>query len=62
MTGPLRVGGEPIIEGPVHFVIYERYLTHWEDGTPIGDDEKAIVFDQMVDAALDRGWTFKIER
>ena len=57
----LRVGGEAIIEGPVHFVIYGRCLTHWEDGTPIGGDEKAVVLRQVVDAALHRGWTFKIE-
>jgi hypothetical protein len=57
----LRVGGEAIIEGPVNFVIYARYLTHWEDGTPIGDDEKAIVLDRVVDASADRGWTFEIE-
>jgi hypothetical protein len=58
----LHVGGEATIEGPVHFMIYARYLTHWEDGTPIGDDEKAVVLDQVLDLALKRGWTFKIER
>ena len=30
------------------------YLTHWDDGTPIGDDEKAMILDRVVDAAAAR--------
>ena len=55
----LRVGGEAMIEGPVHFVIYGRYLTHWEDGTPFGgrcrprswvDVQDRVVIDQAYSA------------
>ena len=45
----------------VRVVTSGRYQSHWNDGTPTGDDEKAIVLDQVVDSALDRGWAFKIE-
>jgi hypothetical protein len=37
------------------------YETAWEDWTPIADDGRAIVLDQVVDAALGRRWMFKIE-
>ncbi len=57
----VHVGGEAIIEGPVNFVIYASYLTHWEDGTPIGDDEKAMFLGRVVDAAAARGWILEIE-
>jgi hypothetical protein len=60
----LRVGGEWLIgDAPddPDFVIYAQYITHWEDGTSISDEEKAEVLDKVIGEAAKRGWKFEIE-
>ncbi len=60
----LHVGGEWLIgDAPddPDFVIYARYITHWEAGTPISDEEQAEVLDRVIDEAAKRGWKFVIE-
>jgi Immunity protein 74 len=57
----LHVGGEALLEGHPDFLIYARYINHWEDGTSISDEEKADVLDRLVEEAVKRGWKFEIE-
>lgn len=58
----LHVKGEALIAGDPDFLIYAQYITRWEDGTPISDEQKAEVLDRLVDEASTRGWKFEIER
>jgi uncharacterized protein YeaC (DUF1315 family) len=37
----LHVGGEALLAHDPDYLIYARSITHWEDGTPISDEEKA---------------------
>jgi Immunity protein 74 len=60
----LHVGGEWLLgDAPddPDYVIYARYITHWQDGTPISDEEQAELLDRVVDEAAKRGWKFVIE-
>jgi hypothetical protein len=57
----LRVGGEALIEGDEHFVIYSRYITQWEDGSPIEAEERDSLLRAVVAAAQERGWHFVIQ-
>jgi Immunity protein 74 len=57
----LRVAGEYLLARDPDFLIYARYITHWEDGTAISDEEQADVLDRVVDEAAKRGWKFEIE-
>ncbi len=44
------------------YVIYARYITAWDDGTTLSDEEQAELLDEVVDEAVRRGWKFEIER
>jgi hypothetical protein len=56
----LHVGGEALLEGDPDYTIYADYITHWEDGTPLSEDEKAAILDDVVAEAARRGWKFEI--
>lgn len=57
----LRVGGEGLFDRDPDFVIYPSFITHWEGGSAITDEEKAAVLDELVDEAAKRGWKFEIQ-
>jgi hypothetical protein len=60
-NGVLHVGGEALLEHDPDFLIYAQYITHWEDGAPISDEEKTEVLDRVINEAAKRGWKFEIE-
>ena len=57
----LRVSGEALVDRNPDFVIYPRYITHWEDGTQLTDREKSEILAAVVAEAAKRGWKFEIE-
>jgi hypothetical protein len=57
----LQVGGEGLFDRDPDFVIYPSFITHWEDGSPIIEEEKTEVLDKLLDEAARRGWKFEIE-
>jgi hypothetical protein len=60
----LQVGGEVLVgdePGDPDYLIYARSVTHWQDGTPISDEERAEVLDRLIGEAAKRGWKFEIE-
>jgi hypothetical protein len=57
----LRISGEGLFEDP-DFVIYARYITAWDGGTPLSEEEQSELLDGVVDEAARRGWKFEIER
>ena len=58
----VRIGGEIVGDWPdTGYVIYARYITAWDDGTPLSDEEQAELLDEVVDEAARRGWKFEIE-
>ncbi len=57
----LRVAGEALLAHDPDFLTYAQYITHWEDGTPISDEEKAEVLDRVIDEAAKQGWKFEVE-
>jgi hypothetical protein len=57
----LRVAGEALLERDPDFLIYPQYMTHWEDGSELGDDEKDEILREVIEAAAGRGWKFAIE-
>jgi hypothetical protein len=59
--GTVTVGGEALFEPDADYVIYAQYLTAWDDGALLGEDEKARLLDQVVEEAARRGWKFEIE-
>jgi hypothetical protein len=42
-------------------VIYARYITTWDDGATLGDEEQAELLDEVVDEAARPGCKFEIE-
>jgi hypothetical protein len=60
-AGTLHVGGEALLDRDPDFLIYSRYITHWEDGSPISDEEKTEILDRLIEEAARRGWRFEIE-
>jgi Immunity protein 74 len=58
----LHVGGEALLKHDPDYVIYARYITRWEDGTLITDDDRARVLDELIDEATKRGWKFVPDR
>ena len=56
----MEVGGEVLLEHDPDFLIFARSVTRWADGTPITEEEKAALLDELVDAAAERGWKFEI--
>ena len=58
---PLRVAGEILLEHNPDFMIYARYINAWDDGTPLGEDDKTDLLDQVVEEAARRGYRFEIE-
>lgn len=56
----LRISGEGLFDRNPDFVIYPSFITHWEDGTSITDEEKVEVLDNLVNEAAMRGWKFEI--
>lgn len=59
----LRVGGEPAGDWPdISYTIYARYITAWDDGAPLSDEEQAELLDEIVDEAARRGWKFEVDR
>lgn len=58
----LRVGGEHVVgDWPdTSYVIYARYITAWDDGTPLSDEEQAELLDEIVDEAARHSWRFEI--
>jgi hypothetical protein len=58
----LVVSGENFGDVPdIVYVIYARYITAWDDGTPLSDEEQAELLDEVVDEAARRGWKFEID-
>jgi hypothetical protein len=58
----LRIGGEIVGDWPdTGYVIHARYITAWDDGTTLSDEEQAELLDEIVDEAARRGWKFEIE-
>jgi hypothetical protein len=43
------------------YLIYAEYIDAWHNGTPLTDEEKAQLLDEVVEEAQRRGWTFQIE-
>jgi hypothetical protein len=58
----VTTGGEALVEPDPDYMIYARSITAWDDGEPLGEDEKARLLDQVVEEAARRGWKFEIER
>ena len=56
----LQVRGEWLLEHNPDFMIYARSVTSWDDGTPISEEERAKILDEVVDVAAERGWKFEI--
>ena len=56
----LQVGGEWLLEHDPDFMIYARSVTSWDDGTPITEEERAKILDEVVDVAAEQGWKFEI--
>ena len=58
----LVIGGESFGDVPdIVYVIYAGYITAWDDGTPLSDEERAALLDEVVDEAARRGWKFEID-
>jgi hypothetical protein len=58
----LVIGGEILGDVPdTVYVIYARYVTSWDDGTSLSDEERAELLDEVVDEAARRGWKFEID-
>jgi hypothetical protein len=57
----VTVGGEALLEHDPDYMIYARYITAWDDGALLGEDEKARLLEQVVEEAARRGWKFEIE-
>jgi hypothetical protein len=36
-------------------------MTHWADGSELGDDEKSEILREVIEAAGERGWKFAVE-
>lgn len=58
----LHVGGEALLNHDPDYVIYAESIRRWEDGTPIGDEEKAQVLEALIAEAAKRGWIFAIDQ
>jgi Immunity protein 74 len=56
----LRIGGEWLLEHDPDYMIYARSVTAWEDGTPLSEEERAELLDEVIDKASGRGWKFEI--
>jgi hypothetical protein len=58
---PLTIWGEMLLEHSPDFMIYARAINAWDDGTPLGEDEKADLLDQVVEEAAKLGAKFEIQ-
>jgi hypothetical protein len=59
----IRIGGESFGDWPdITYVIYARWITAWDDGTTLSDEEQAELLDAVVDEAARRGWRVEIDR
>jgi hypothetical protein len=57
----LRVPGEAMYEGPIHFVIYPRYMTQWVDGTLLDETTRDEIIPAVIAEAASRGWRFETD-
>jgi hypothetical protein len=55
------VTGEALVDRNPDFMIYSRYIGHWEDGTPLTGRAKESVLGEVVAEVARRGWVFGIE-
>lgn len=56
----LRISGEGLMGEENGFVMYAAYIRQWDDGTPMSDDVKVSILDQVVAEAARRGWIFEV--
>jgi hypothetical protein len=56
----ISVGGEAMLGGSPDFIVYAQYLKAWSDGTPLTDEERTKVLDDLVEEADRRGWKFEV--
>jgi hypothetical protein len=45
----------------ISYVIYARWITAWDDGTALSDEERAELLNEVVDEAARRSWMFEID-
>jgi len=55
-----EVGGEALLDRNPDLIIFPRSVSKWDDGTPIGELERADLLDQVIREAARRGWKFEI--
>jgi hypothetical protein len=59
----IRIGGESFGDSPdVTYGIYARWITAWDDGTTLSDEEQAQLLDEVADEAARRGWKVEVDR
>ena len=57
----ITLHGKALLARNPDYMIYARYITAWDDGALLGEDEKARLLDQVVEEAARLGWKFQIE-
>lgn len=56
----LRISGEGLFGGDLDFVIYPSFITHWDDGGVVTDEERVEVLDEVVNEATRHSLKFEI--
>jgi hypothetical protein len=57
----IHIGGEALLAGDPDYVVYAGVITSWADGSPLTEEEKADILDEVVEEARRRGWKFEVE-
>ena len=59
----IRISGQSFGDWPnITYVIYARWITAWDGGTTLNDEEQAELLAEVVDQAARRGWKVEIDR
>ena len=56
----VAIGGEALLDGDPDFLVYAQYVKVWSDGSPLTDEEKVQLLDDLVEEARRRGWKFQV--
>lgn len=57
----IHIGGEALLAGDPDYVVYAGFITSWADGSPLTEEMKADILDEVVEEARRRGWKFEVE-
>jgi hypothetical protein len=57
----IHIGGEALLAGDPDYVVYTGFITSWTDGSPLTEEVKADILDEVVEEAWRRGWKFEVE-